>query len=143
MKFRESTIQAEKRLMFSAIVILRQRSFDMLRFAVVLFLLASFSSNCMAQSVFKCGNNSVSIGDSTLSVYRTCGKPTSREVVGNTEQGITTQEYSDRYTRQTSYVAEKSKIEKWEYNKGYGDFIYILMFEGGFLRKIENGGRGG
>lgn len=113
---------------------------------VTIFLLIAlflFLQNAVAYAeVFRCGNNIVNVGDSTYKVHRLCGAPTSKEIVGAIEKGTATEQYVDDYTRQTNYDAARMKIEKWEYNKGYGDYIYILTFEGGILKKVESGGRG-
>ena len=74
---------------------------------------------------FKCGDEMISTGDSRASVLMKCGKPNHKD----------------------SYGATRSKrgrpgIEKWYYNCGKGDFIYVLTFENGVLKSEETEGRG-
>lgn len=41
-----------------------------------------------------------------------------------------------------SYETSSSQIERWTYNCGEGDYIYILTFEAGTLKLIQSAGRG-
>ena len=68
---------------------------------------------------FRCSNDIVSVGDSEVEVIMKCGDPISKEV---TRSG-------------------KIKVEKWCYDKGAGDFIYVLIFHGGILKYVEQSGR--
>ena len=45
-------------------------------------------------------------------------------------------------TGRAKYRKDTVKVEKWYYNRGYGDFIYTLTFEGDTLKAIEKAGRG-
>jgi len=74
---------------------------------------------------FKCGDEMISTGDSRASVLMKCGKPNHTD----------------------SYGVKRSKrsgqgTEKWYYNCGKGDFIYVLIFENGVLKSEETEGRG-
>ncbi|HYA13895.1 MAG TPA: DUF2845 domain-containing protein [Syntrophales bacterium] len=72
-----------------------------------------------ASDSFRCGNDIVSLGDSKVEVLTKCGEPISKEV---TRTG-------------------RIKVEKWYYDKGAGDFIYVLIFHGGALKYVEQSGR--
>jgi hypothetical protein len=74
---------------------------------------------------FRCGDEMISTGDSRAGVLMKCGKPN----------------HTDKFS------AKKSKrggqgIEKWYYNCGNGDFVYVLTFENGVLKNEETEGRG-
>jgi len=67
------------------------------------------------------------------------------ELVGSKTRGSYSETRKDPdYNRsyRGTYNESTEKIEKWSYNMGYGDYIYILTFQGGVLKKIEVGGRG-
>jgi len=109
----------------------------------ILFLLST-SSDCCA---FRCGNGVVSVGDSKAKVLSECGKPTSKEKGGSKKksgQYSKSEKKRDKKSTAThTTVKEKTKPgEKWYYNCGDNDFIYILTFEGGTLKSEETGGYG-
>jgi hypothetical protein len=95
---------------------------------------------------FRCGEGYVSVGDSKTKVLLECGKPTSKEKVRfkkgrhyRTDEKDT--DKSDKTKR--TYLKEKKKsTEKWYYNCGENDFIYVLTFEGTILKREETGGYG-
>ncbi len=106
----------------------------MLRSAVITVLAFLFISPCFAETeVFKCGNELVSVGDSKLKVAQMCGDPDSKEQVGTSIQPAQNLEVPE---------VDKLKMEQWQYNRGYGDYVYILTFEAGVLKRIDTGGRG-
>jgi hypothetical protein len=115
---------------------------------------------------FRCGDGFVSIGDSKTKVMLECGKPTSKEK-GGVKKGVgesTTKETKgkkdklskkdkdkkDKKEKKETRAAvrgeyeevSKKPIEKWYYNCGDNDFIYVLTFEGGKLKKEETEGYG-
>ncbi|MCX7982536.1 MAG: DUF2845 domain-containing protein [Syntrophales bacterium] len=82
----------------------------------------------------RCGKGLVSIGDVKAKVLAECGEPQMKEKVRLKD---------DRYLE----VKEGRKkvgrqVEKWTYNCGEGDFIYVLTFDGGKLIKEEPVSRG-
>jgi Protein of unknown function (DUF2845) len=87
---------------------------------------------------FRCGSETVSIGDSTYVVLKACGKPDRTEETG--EVGAAKRETTTPGQWSTKGVS--TKVEKWYYDEGYGGYVYILTFRGDTLRKIEKGGRG-
>jgi hypothetical protein len=115
-------------------------------------------SDCAA---FRCGDGFVSEGASKTRVLLECGQPTSKEMVGfKKETGEATtrgktrdkkvkhkkdkkQSKDSRPAVRVEYdKVSKKRIEKWYYNCGDNDFIYVLTFEGGVLKKEETEGYG-
>lgn len=95
-------------------------------------------SSWAADAVFRCGNNTVVRGDTTVRVLAVCGKPDFREDLGEREEAVV--EPGPGYT--ILYKKEKRRVEKWHYNRGYGDYIYALTFGNGVLESVESAGRG-
>lgn len=73
---------------------------------------------------WRCGNALVSLGDSTFKVESSCGKPYAREATGGGQS------------------AGPDYTEKWTYNMGPRDYVYILHFTAGNLVEIDRAGRG-
>jgi hypothetical protein len=94
------------------------------------FILAALPDDGQA---FRCGSGFVIEGDSVGKVLVECGPPTAKEVVGTK----TTESLGSANHRKKS-----GKVEKWTYNCGEHDFIYVLTFEGGILKKEETKGYG-
>ena len=88
-------------------------------------------------SIFRCGGESVSVGDSRYTVQKICGKPSRSESVSKTSK-----EKKQKEPKGTTSKSSSGKAQKWYYDKGYGDFVYTLTFQGDVLKKIEKSGRG-
>ena len=56
-------------------------------------------------------------------------------------KGRKTRKISDK-TKGTYLKEKKKPTEKWFYNCGENDFIYVLTFEGGILKSEETGSYG-
>lgn len=119
-------------------------------------------------AAFRCGNGFVSEGASKTRVLLECGQPTSKEKVGvkkekgeATTKGKTGDKKAKRQKKNKKYGKDstggkdgrtvvrgeydkvsKKRIEKWYYNCGDNDFLYVLTFEGGILKKEETEGYG-
>lgn len=113
-------------------------------------------------NAFRCGDGFVSVGDIKAKVILECGQPTSKEKVGvkkevgdSTTKGATDakknrrhkgnkkKDKTDHPSLRSEYEGTSSKrIEKWYYNCGENDFIYMLTFEGDKLTHEEAGGYG-
>ncbi len=116
---------------------------------ILILFIASFmcmwgSVNCLA---FRCGDGLVSIGDSKAKVLSECGKPTLKEKVkvkkGRHYRTVEKDKDESNDAKRTYLSKEKKKpVEKWYYNCGENDFIYILTFEGGTLKSEETGSYG-
>jgi hypothetical protein len=96
---------------------------------------------------FRCGDGFVSVGDSKAKVIQECGKPTSKEkerVKKSRRSRATETDKNESGNSKGAYLAKgkKKATEKWYYNCGDNDFIYILSFEGGTLKSEETGGYG-
>ena len=93
------------------------------------------SVDCYA---FRCGNDIVSKGDSSAAVTSKCGKPDWQETIKTETKGT----YSGGGSKVGKYSEVTEKVEKWYYNCGQFDFIYVLTIKAGQLVKIETAGRG-
>jgi hypothetical protein len=118
----------------------------MLRFvlaAAVFFLSASafpaagVSPALAEDTIFRCGAESVAVGDSRYSVQKICGKPSRSESVAKTGK-----EKKQKPLKGSTSTSSSGKVQKWYYDRGYGDFVYVLTFEKDVLKKIEKSGRG-
>jgi hypothetical protein len=87
---------------------------------------------------FRCGSETVSVGDSTYVVLKACGKPARTEKTG--KAGAAKRDTTT--SGQKTVKGASTRVEKWYYDEGYGGYVYILTFQGNTLRKIEKGGRG-
>jgi hypothetical protein len=110
--------------------------------AAVFFIL----SGSIESIAFRCGHGYVSVGDSKTKVLLECGKPTSKEK-GRVKKGrhyrIEERETDKGDKTKGTYLKEKRKpVEKWFYNCGDNDLIYVLTFEGGILKREETEGYG-
>ena len=119
----------------------------MIRVIISIGFIALFIvSGSIDGNAFRCGDGFASVGDSKAKVQLECGKPTSKEKAGakkvrHYKKGEREKESSD--TKRVYLAKEKKKpVEKWYYNCGDNDFIYILTFEGGTLKSEETGGYG-
>lgn len=94
-----------------------------------------------ATEVFRCGAEIVKVGDSADTVKKLCGKPTRTESGGKSSQ----KKKSRKSKINTDESSEQSnaKGKKWYYDRGYGDYIYVLTFKGNTLNKIQASERGG
>ena len=103
-------------------------------------------SGSIESSAFRCGDGYVSVGDSKTKVLLECGKPTSKEKL-RLKKGRyyrTEEKEADKSDKtKGTYLKEKKKpTEKWYYNCGENDFIYVLTFEGSVLKSEETGSYG-
>ena len=94
---------------------------------------------------FRCGDEIVGTGDSTAKVLIKCGKPTHKEKIGvkksTRTKGQKRKAADQKDVHDTKYSTTKN-VEKWHYNCGKDDFIYVLTFEGGVVVKEDTDGRG-
>ena len=42
----------------------------------------------------------------------------------------------------TASSSPPEKLQKWTYDRGYGDYVYVLTFANDRLKRIETSGRG-
>ena len=88
-------------------------------------------------TVFRCGGETVSIGDSRYTVQKICGKPSRSESVAKSSR-----DRKQKPPKGTTSGSSGGKGQKWYYDRGYGDYVYVLTFSGDTLKKIEKSGRG-
>lgn len=109
-------------------------------FLVFVISLFFYPVDVHATEVFRCGAEIVKIGDSTDTVRKLCGKPIRTESSGKSP--------AKKGSKKRAKTGEDTgmpgiKGKKWYYDRGYGDYVYVLTFKGNTLKKIETSGRGG
>jgi len=114
------------RLVFAAVVL----TVSALGFA------ASPGAALAEDTVFRCGGETVSIGDSRYTVQKICGKPSRSESVAKSGK-----DRKHKPPKGTTSAASAGKGQKWYYDRGYGDYVYVLTFSGDTMKKIEKRGR--
>lgn len=127
-------------------------------FCASLFIIFGHSE-CPA---FRCGDGFVSGGETKTKALLECGQPTSKEKSGiKKEVGESSASGTSGGKKSKSRKNDKRKnnktssslrgeydntskkgIEKWYYNCGDNDFIYVLTFEGSILKKEDTAGYG-
>jgi uncharacterized protein with FMN-binding domain len=96
----------------------------------VLFPLALAAAPCaFADDALRCGNAIVTIGMVAGEVVAKCGEPASKSTE---ETPVTT-----RSRHGTVKTAAGGRIERWTYDRGYGQLPALLTFEHGKLKSIE------
>lgn len=105
--------------------------------SVLAFTVCDIRPALAEDTVFRCGTESVSIGDSRYTVQKLCGKPSRSETAAKESTKTAIKEPGRKAAKPSS-----GKREKWYYDRGYGDFVYALTFENGTLKKIDKAGRG-
>jgi len=114
---------------------------------VVIFLVVSFLClfTVFDGHAFRCGDEIISTGDSKAKVLTRCGQPALKEKTGMKKAKRTKAERQAAQDKRDAYRQEGStarNLEKWTYNCGDGDFLYVLTFEGGKVSRVDTDGRG-
>lgn len=110
------------------------------------FLMTFFlAASALIAHAFRCGDEIITVGDSRAKVIIKCGPPTYKEKAAAKkdappQSGKRSQATDDRSAGKKRSAAKG--VEKWAYNCGKDDFIYVLTFEGGLVAKIDTDGRG-
>jgi len=93
---------------------------------------------------FRCGSGLVKIGDTTGKVLIECGSPTYKEGAGTKtkEKTVKIEKTKEQPVERKTTRGSSRKVQRWFYNCGEHDFLYILTFEGGVLTKEETQGYG-
>jgi Fe-S-cluster containining protein len=113
--------------------------------ALLFVVSASFLFLALDAQAFRCGDEIVGTGDSKARVLIKCGKPTYQEKVGAKKSTRTKGQKRLSGEKQVAYDTRQTTAkgaEKWTYNCGKDDFIYVLTFEGGVVTREETDGRG-
>jgi hypothetical protein len=93
------------------------------RWIVSLLLWAALAPRAArADEVLRCGQRLVSVGVTKAEVVDKCGEPRSR----------------DDYT-ETGPRGRSRAVSLWTYVLGQKDFVRTLVFENGYLRRVEVG----
>lgn len=87
---------------------------------------------------FRCGSGLIKEGDKTGKVLIECGPPTHKEQVGKK----TGRPHRDGRSLKEGGSRSLGKVERWYYNCGEHDFIYVLTFSDGVLKEITTEGYG-
>lgn len=97
--------------------------------AIFLVLLTS-SGDAGAYGSLRCKGRIVDVGDSTAKVLSLCGEPATRV----TSQAPVRAGNVNGFTRFVGF----STSEQWVYDRGWGKFPAVLIFDDGVLRRIEH-----
>ena len=95
------------------------------RHLLSLVLLLGSPALLQAASTHRCGNQLVSLDDSSHEVHSKCGEPNSRDPLG----------YRDR--RDDYGFLHEVAVEEWSYGP-YNGMYYFLRFEGNRLVRISS-----
>ena len=96
---------------------------------VLLSFALTGAPSVFADDALRCGNALVVTGMVTAEVVAKCGEPSSKSTE---ETPVTT-----RSRRGTVKTAAGGRIERWTYDRGYGQLPALLTFEHGKLKSIE------
>jgi hypothetical protein len=115
------------------------------------FLASSLFTGASAQSL-RCKGDLAQIGNSKGTILQKCGEPVMKDSfckpVQETVAGApvvtpavpgTSGNTSSVTTNVTVNTCQQ--VEEWTYNPGYGQFMTMLLFEGGSLKSIRYGDR--
>lgn len=122
--------------------------------AVILAFLASTAFTSASAQSLRCKGDLAQIGNSKGTILQKCGEPVMKDsfckpvqetvssapvttpTVPNTSGSSTTTSTTTNVTVNTC-----QQVEEWTYNPGYGQFMTMLLFEGGSLKSIRYGDR--
>jgi hypothetical protein len=122
--------------------------------AVILaFLASSLFTGASAQSL-RCKGDLAQIGNSKGTILQKCGEPVMKDSFCKPVQEtvssapVTTPTVPNTSGSSTAAGATTNvivntcqQVEEWTYNPGYGQFMTMLLFEGGSLKSIRYGDR--
>ena len=113
---------------------------SLLAAAAAALLIAAAAGDAAA---FRCGSGLVRAGDSTGKVLMECGPPTYKEGAGSKTKKQSLKSDREKETRERKPASVSGrKTERWFYNCGESDFLYVLTFQNGVLEKEETQGYG-
>jgi hypothetical protein len=82
-----------------------------------------------ADDSMRCGNALIAVGMVGPQVTAKCGQPKDKNVTEVPQRA--------RRSNGTSAVIGTLRVERWTYDRGYGQFPALLTFEDGKLKSIE------
>jgi hypothetical protein len=114
---------------------------------VAAFLVFLLCTEAHAESSFRCGNELVTVGDTTYAVLQECGAPDFREIrVTERIYARRGRDYYDtkivRVPAGSRYEGVSSGDETWYYDPGPTGFVYVLGFTKSRLSSIKREGYG-
>jgi len=96
----------------------------------VLALVAAFGGmSAWADDTMRCGSALISVNMVGSQVIAKCGQPKDKSVTEVPQRA--------RRANGTSAVTGTLRVERWTYDRGYGQFPALLTFEDGKLKSIE------
>jgi len=113
------------------------------------FLASSAFTGASAQSL-RCKGDLAQIGNSKGTILQKCGEPVMKDSFCKPVQETvssapvttpTVPNTSGSSTTTNVTVNTCQQVEEWTYNPGYGQFMTMLLFEGGSLKSIRYGDR--
>lgn len=111
------------------------------------FLASSAFTGASAQSL-RCKGDLAQIGNSKGTILQKCGEPVLKDSFCKPVQEtvssapVTTPTVPTTSGGTTNVTVNTcQQVEEWTYNPGYGQFMTMLLFEGGSLKSIRYGDR--
>jgi hypothetical protein len=111
------------------------------------FLASSAFTGASAQSL-RCKGDLAQIGNSKGTILQKCGEPVMKDSFCKPVQEtvssapVTTPTVPNASGTTTNVTVNTcQQVEEWTYNPGYGQFMTMLLFEGGSLKSIRYGDR--
>ena len=110
------------------------------------FLASSAFTGASAQSL-RCKGDLAQIGNSKGTILQKCGEPVMKDSFCKPVQEtvssapVTTPTVPNTSGTTNVTVNTCQQVEEWTYNPGYGQFMTMLLFEGGSLKSIRYGDR--
>ena len=92
-------------------------------------MLALFASTAFADDSLRCGNAIIDVGMVVEQVIDRCGQPKSKVV-----EDVPVRQRTKNGAVNTIGT---TRVERWTYDRGYGQFPALLTFEAGELKSIE------
>jgi len=121
--------------------------------AVTLALLASSAFTGASAQSLRCKGDLAQIGNSKGTILQKCGEPVMKDSFCRpVQETVSSAPVTTPTVPNTSGSATASatanvtvntcqQVEEWTYNPGYGQFMTMLLFEGGSLKSIRYGDR--
>ncbi|MFS2035874.1 DUF2845 domain-containing protein [Polaromonas sp. CT11-55] len=116
--------------------------------AVMLAFLASSTFTGASAQSLRCKGDLAQIGNSKSTILQKCGEPVMKDSFCKPVQEtvssapVTTPAVPNTSGTTTNVTVNTcQQVEEWTYNPGYGQFMTMLLFEGGSLKSIRYGDR--
>ena len=114
-------------------------SLPRMRAAAALVLGFALSASASAQSL-RCKGDFAEIGNSKGTILQKCGEPVLKDsFCKSAQQSISNAPAAAAGASVT--INQCVNVDEWTYNPGYGQFMTMLQFEAGELKRISYGDR--